>query len=85
MNEVKAAVLGIDVPQEIFDLWYEITYLRSLFSIVLEKNPDISEAITKETFEQARKIAQVGLKKRFPNVDLEYKSIGKGMVRPLTE
>ena len=84
MNEVKAAVLGIDVPQEVFDLWYELIYLRSLVSIILEKNPDISEGITKETFEQARKLAQGGLKKRFPNVDLEYKSLAKGMVKPST-
>ena len=68
VDDVKVAVMRLDTPKEIFDLWYEIFYLRAVLSEIIRNNSQL----TKYTFDESRKMAQYWMKERFPKANLEY-------------
>jgi hypothetical protein len=72
VDDVKVAVMRLDTPKEIFDLWYELSYMRVILSTLLKENPDLIKNWGKDTVESCRKIAQDLVKERFPKANLEY-------------
>jgi hypothetical protein len=70
-EELKARVLNVDTVKEMFDLWYEVTFLRFLMTEIINHNESLGKFIKPETFEDCRRKAQVFLKDKF-KIDLEY-------------
>lgn len=71
-DELKARAIGVDQLKEIFDLWYEVTYLRFVLQEVMRCNPKaILEPIHEDIFDECRHKAQIFLKDKF-KIDLEY-------------
>jgi hypothetical protein len=68
VNSVKAAVMRIDTTKQIFDLWYEVFYLRAILSMVIGDIKHID-------YDAARKMAKHWMKEKFPGIDLEYPEI----------
>lgn len=72
MDDVLDKLMGVDKKNEIFNLWYEVTFLRFVFNKVLELNPNLHENLTQECLDKAREDSQVLVRKRFPNCDIKF-------------
>lgn len=72
INDMMKMMLGLDEKSEIFNLWYEITYLRMFLSHILSINPILVENIEDEVFDECRKDAQTFVKNRFPNFNIDF-------------
>jgi hypothetical protein len=71
-DELKARAIGVDQLKEIFDLWYEVTYLRYILTEIMQRNPKaIIDPIHEDVFDECRHKAQLFLKDKF-KIDLEY-------------
>ena len=70
-GELQARVLNVDLTKEMFDLWYEVTFLRFLMTDMINQNEHMAKHIDAETFDKCRKQAQLFLKDKF-KIDLEY-------------
>lgn len=55
--------------KEIFNLWYELTYLRMLINHILTKNPEIGKCINEIAILEAKSMAQLEVKSKFPGCD----------------
>lgn len=63
-------VMGVDKRNEIFTLWYEITYLRMVISKIIPQ--DMQDKIN---FEEIKKDAQEVVRKRFPKALLNFDDV----------
>lgn len=72
MNDIFDEILGVDKKKEIFNLHYEINYLRILFNHVLKNNPTISSCVDIEAIDNARKQAQEIVKGMFPLCNIDF-------------
>ena len=68
MDNVIDAMMGLDKRKEIFNLWYEVTYLRLVVSQIIP-----TEGASNLNLEKIRKDAQEIVKKRFPEVGITFK------------
>lgn len=69
-NELKARVLNVDTVKEMFDLWYEVMFLKFIVSEAIGSNPKMVEAMNNpEVFDRCRVKAQTFLKDKF-KIDL---------------
>jgi len=74
LNEIKAQVLNLDTCKEIFDIWYELYFLKSLMCEIINEDPKIAmKFFNSEIFDRCREKSQVFMKERF-KIDLEYKN-----------
>jgi hypothetical protein len=72
-DELKSRVLNVDTVKEMFDLWYEVTFLRFLMTEIVNHNESLGKFLDQDTFENCRRKAQVFLKDKF-KIDLEYQN-----------
>ena len=63
----KGALMGFDPLKQIFDLWYEVSYLRAMISYALQ-----DKEIPASVIEDAKKYAKSEMNRKFPKVNLEY-------------
>lgn len=74
IDQLKANILNVDTVKEIFDLWYELMFLKFIVSEALSINCEISTAMKDpQVFERCRNKAQLFLKEKF-KIDLEFKN-----------
>jgi hypothetical protein len=74
LNEIKAQVLNLDTCKEIFDLWYELSFLKFLLSETLNVDPLIAKKFSDpRIFDRAREKAQCFMKDKF-KIDLEFEN-----------
>lgn len=69
MSDMIDILMGIDKRKEIFDLWYEVTFLRMVLIQVIEPNPELG---SKLDIEKCRRDAQEVVKNRFPNAKIDF-------------
>lgn len=72
-NDVKPLLMqhlhGIDHLKQIFDLWFELNYLRCVLNEITVEN---KLTLNPKSLEKARDMAKMMMKERFPTVDLDY-------------
>lgn len=72
MQDEIDMLMGIDKRKEIFDLWYEVSFLRHLMTLVASQIPESSKYMTDEIFELARNSAQAEVRHKFPSCMIEF-------------
>lgn len=72
MNDIIDLLSGLDKKKEIFDLWYEVHYLRVLLSHIVSTTPSLMECVNEGIMEGCKAVAQEEVKKRFPNFGLSF-------------
>ncbi len=68
-KQVQDAINGLiqlSNNKEIFNLWYEITFLRMLINHILTHNHSIAQCIDNDAIENARLMAQIEVQSKFP-------------------
>ena len=68
----------ISTLNEIITLWYDVNYLRLVVSKILTENPELAKNLNEEAFNECRKQAQECVKKRFPEISLNF----DGSIKP---
>lgn len=76
MDDILDKLMGIDKKNEIFNLWYEVNFLRSVLNRILQLNPDLHENLREECFQKAREEAKEIVRKRFPHCKITFDSPG---------
>lgn len=71
-HEAMSQMMGIDKNNEIFNLWYELTYLRMIVGIIAERSDTLP--ITKDEISKCRERAQELVRKRFPKCEIGFTS-----------
>lgn len=72
MDDILDMLMGVDKKKEIFDLWYEITFLRMVMNKILEFNPELHCKLDEEVYDEIRKRSQDIVKSRFPDVKIDF-------------
>ncbi len=75
MNPLEEKVdfmLGLDHKKEIFDLWYEITYLRHIINIMLSLSPEICDKITPTNLKEARNLSKIEVMTKFNKFNITF-------------
>lgn len=72
MDDMLDMLMGVDKKNEIFNLWYEVTFLRLLFCQALGANEQMAAVITPECIAECRKEAQKQVQERFPVVKIDF-------------
>jgi hypothetical protein len=63
---------GFDKKNEIFNLWYEINFLRLILNKILALNPSLVEKFDEECILAAREQAREIVTKRFPHCKITF-------------
>lgn len=82
MDDVLDILLGVDKKREIFNLWYEITYLRGVLNEMMSQNPSLHINLTAETYDKCRRFAQDVVKSKFPHANIEFNGSEATIKRP---
>jgi hypothetical protein len=69
---MHSMMLGVNPTNEIFNLWYEVTFLRILLTHVMHKNPEVGACIDEESINACRKEAQDWVQERFPVCEIQF-------------
>ncbi|MDD3471525.1 MAG: hypothetical protein PHS86_01980 [Syntrophaceae bacterium] len=91
MDDIRNMMLGIDTASEIFTLWYEVIYIRTLLAIVAGKAQQSFKGVTHETLiteqdcAEARKVAQSTVQERFPVCKLNFSEMTPEMAEKRKE
>lgn len=72
MDDIFDKMMGFDKKNEIFNLWYEVNFLRLALNEVLKLNPSLHENLSEEIMDKCRKDAQDIVVKRFPNCNIKF-------------
>lgn len=72
MDDMLDLLMGVDKKNEIFNLYYEVTYLRNLFCHFLQNNSELAVCMDKDAIDKARKEAQEVVRARFPMCDIKF-------------
>lgn len=70
---VMNALMKFDPTNEIINLWLEVTYLRFAMDIILAKNIDRMNMLTKIEVNACREAAQKVLMEKFPKLGITFK------------
>lgn len=65
--------MGVDKNNEIFTLWYEVTYLRYLITHFMGQSEELSKYANHEVFDKCKEKAQKFVNARFPKCDITFK------------
>jgi hypothetical protein len=74
LNDMMARLVGVDHTNEIFNIWYELTFLRVIYSKFLEQNPAFLEKMSPEILDQCRNESKRIVQMKFPKVPLQFNS-----------
>lgn len=72
MNDIMDLLSGVDKKNEIFNLWYEVTFLRLILNHVIMQIPGIDSTITDEIINQCRQYAQNVVQEKFPAIKIDF-------------
>lgn len=72
MDDILDVLMGVDKKKEIFDLWYEVTFLRHCFNSILSLNPEIHKDFDERWLQRCRELASEEVKNRFPNCKIDF-------------
>jgi hypothetical protein len=72
MDDIMDMLQGVDKKNEIFGLWYEVTFLRLVFSYIVGHSKEMQNLLTKDIIEECRKQAQVVVQERFPAIKIDF-------------
>lgn len=78
MDDMIDVLQGFDKKNEIFNLWYEVTFLRLVLNEIMVLNPKLHENLTDETIENARKMSREVVTKRFPHCKITFNEEATG-------
>lgn len=70
--DIKEMLMGVDSTNEIFTLWYEITFIRAVLNEIMAKNPSLHINMTEEVYDKCRLFAQNVVKEKFPLAGLDF-------------
>lgn len=72
MDDIMDMLSGVDKKNEIFNLWYEVTFVRLILSFLVSKSEYLQSELTKEVLDMCRKEAQDIVKERFPLLTIDF-------------
>ena len=72
LEEILSQSMGIDKNKEIFNLWYEVVFLRNMLNLIISNNHEIGSCINQYSVDLARGSAQGEVMKRFPNCSITF-------------
>jgi hypothetical protein len=72
MDDIMDRLIGVDKKNEIFNLWYEINFLRLVLNEILVLNPTLHENLTDEIITKAREQSREIVTKRFPHCKITF-------------
>ena len=70
MDDIRNMLLGVDTTNEIFNLWYEVTYLRILLGHVVANAEGVS--LNENILIGARIAAQSEVMRKFPMCTITF-------------
>lgn len=77
MEDILDRLIGVDKKNEIFNLWFEINFLRHCFNSILSLNPELQKDFDERWIERCREMASEEVKNRFPHCKIDF-------LKPLT-
>lgn len=72
MDDILDFLQGVDKKNEIFNLWYEVTFLRMIVSHMVAQSLYLQEVMTPQVIDDCRKHAQKIVQDRFPNIKIDF-------------
>ena len=72
MDDILDALVGLDKKNEIFNLWYEVTFLRMIVSHMVAQSIYLQEVMTPQVIEECREHAQKIVRERFPLIKIDF-------------
>jgi len=72
MEDIMDMLSGVDKKNEIFNLWYEITFIRLVFSYIVGHSKEMQGLLTTDVIDECRKQAQDIVKERFPLLTIDF-------------
>lgn len=72
MEDILDMLSGLDKKNEIFNLWYEVTFIRMIVSHMVSQSLYLQEVMTPEVLDECRKQAQKVVKERFPLLKIDF-------------
>ena len=72
MEDIMDMLSGVDKKNEIFNLWYEVTFLRLILSFLVSKSEYLKSELTMDVLDECRKEAQNIVKERFPLLTIDF-------------
>lgn len=72
MDDMMDFMMGVDKKNEIFNLWYEVTFLRLVVNHVLVSNPSLAECLSEEAMAACKFNAQQIVQERFPVIKIDF-------------
>lgn len=72
MDEILDAMIGLDKKNEIFNLWYEVTFLRIVLNHIVASNTSLAECLSEGIMDGCKAAAQQVVKERFPLAQIDF-------------
>lgn len=72
MDDILDLLMGVDKKNEIFNLWFEVNFLRHCFNSILTLNPEIHKDFDEKWIERCREMAAEEVRNRFPNCKIDF-------------
>lgn len=72
MDDLLDRLMGVDKKNEIFNLWFELNFLRHCFNSILSLNPDIHKDFDEKWLERCRELAAEEVRNRFPHCVIDF-------------
>ncbi len=85
MDDIKNMLLGVDTTNEIFNLWYEVTFLRMILSNMVSHSLYLQEVMTPELIDECRKQSQDIVQARFPVCKISFSPPSEDQLEKRTE
>lgn len=72
MDDIFDMMHGIDKKNEIFNIWYEVTFLRMIISHMVAQSLYLQKVMTPEVINDCRKHAQKIVQEKFPLIKIDF-------------
>lgn len=72
MEEIVDILMGVDKKKEIFNLWFELNFLRHCFNSILTLNPELHKDFDQKWLDKCREMSLEEVKKKFPHCNIDY-------------
>lgn len=84
MDDLIDRLMGVDKKNEIFNLWFELNFLRHCFNAILTLNPEIHKDFDEKWIERCREMSSEEVLKRFPHCKIDFFKPGEKKEEPPT-